>query len=219
MLDVYPDRDSNSANNHLAIPIFTLDRSDIQLSVAQTSVTAVNGTSLQFPRITVNNGAATSRDITVDIPLPSFTTVSSVSADAICSGTTTLQCTFLAVPPNNERTIDISLNTTATGSFTSNLMLTAVNDSTAGNNAASVVVTVDAPGGAAVAVAAAEAAAEAVAEEVAVAVAVAVGGGAASTGSRSRCSAAWSGAAPDEKMGTSLFSREMYWLALWKLLN
>ena len=74
VLDVYPDRDSNSANNHLAIPIYTLDRSDIQLSVAQTSVTAVNGTVLQFPRITVNNGAATSRDITVEIPLPSFAT-------------------------------------------------------------------------------------------------------------------------------------------------
>ena len=42
---------------------------------------------------------------------------------------------------------------------------------------------------------------------------------AASTGSRSRCSAAWSGVAPAGKMGTSLFSREMYWLALWKLLN
>ena len=58
VLDVYQDRDSNSANNNLAIPIYTLDRSDIQLSVAQTSVTAVNGTVLQFPRITVNNGAS-----------------------------------------------------------------------------------------------------------------------------------------------------------------
>ncbi len=146
VLNVHPDRDSNTANNHFAVPIFTLGMSDIQLSVAQNSVTATNGSSLQFPRVTVTNGSATARDVTVVIPLPTFVTVSSVSTPygGICTGTTTLQCTFLAMPPNNDRMVDIYLATAATGEFTSNLTMSAANDSTANNNSASVVVTVSA---------------------------------------------------------------------------
>ena len=147
VLDVYPDRDSDSANNHLAIPIYTLGMSDIRISAAQASVTAVNGTSLQFPRITVTNGSATARDITVEIPLPPFVTVNAVSASfgGICTGTSTLQCSLYPVSPNNTREIDITLNTTGTGTFTSNLTVRATNDSTANNNAASVEITVTAP--------------------------------------------------------------------------
>jgi hypothetical protein len=145
VIDVYTQTDSNGNNNHLAIPIYTLGPSDIQISTAQTSVTAVKGTLLTFPRITLMTGAGTGRDITVDIPLPAFASVSSVSSDGMCTGTTSLQCTFLNVPPDNPRYIDIILNADAAGTFTSNLLLHAFNDSTPDNNAASVVLTVSAP--------------------------------------------------------------------------
>ena len=56
-LNVYPDSDANSNNNHLAVQLFTLNPSDLQLQVAQNSVTATNGTSLQFPRINVHTPA------------------------------------------------------------------------------------------------------------------------------------------------------------------
>jgi hypothetical protein len=146
VLNVYPDRDSNRDNNRLSVPIFTVGMSDLQLTVAQASVTGTNGTSLQFPRITVNNGASTSRDVTVDIPVPPFATMRTLSVTSgICTGTTTVRCTFWGIAPNNSVTIDLALDATATGTFTSDLVLNAINDSTAGNNTTSVAVTVNAP--------------------------------------------------------------------------
>jgi hypothetical protein len=49
------------------------------------------------------------------------------------------------MPPNDSRTIDIALTATATGTFTSNVVLRAHNDSTPDNNTASVAITVNAP--------------------------------------------------------------------------
>ncbi|MEJ0085109.1 MAG: M12 family metallo-peptidase [Pseudomonadota bacterium] len=145
VLDVYPDRDSNQLNNSLVVTILTADATDIQLSVAQTSVTANNGAALRFPLITITNGAALSLDITVDIPLPPFVTVNAISSSEIlCSGTTTLQCTLLSLSPNTSRNIDIAMTATATGTFTSNVVLRGFNDSTPGNNAVSAVFTVNA---------------------------------------------------------------------------
>jgi uncharacterized membrane protein YgcG len=93
----------------------------------------------------VTNGAAMARDIKVDIPLPSFVSLVSVSSYGPCTGTTTLECTFVAIPGNDTRTIDVSLTATDTGTYTSNVTVVAANDSTANNNSASVVVTVNAP--------------------------------------------------------------------------
>jgi hypothetical protein len=143
VLSVYPD-DSNRANNQLAVPIYTLDTADVQLSLDQTSVSGVNGSGLRFPLITVHNGAAYSRDITVDIPLPSFVSVFSVSSSGICTGRDTMQCTFASLQPNDSATIDIAMTATATGSFTSNVAMHAINDSTAGNNSGTVIVNVTA---------------------------------------------------------------------------
>jgi hypothetical protein len=146
-LNLYPDLDSVTNNNRLVVPLYTVNPSDLQLQLAQTSVTATNGTALQFPRITVNNGAATSRDVSVSIPLPTFVSVGSVSTPngGVCTGTTTLNCLFFGIAPNNSMVIDIALGATAVGTFTSNVTISAINDSTANNNSASVVVTVNAP--------------------------------------------------------------------------
>lgn len=146
VLDVGANNDSAPGNNHLAIPVYTLSMTDISVSLAQGSVTGTNGAALNLPRITIQNGTGTSRDVSVDIPLPAFASVTSVQAfDGICTGTATLRCYFAGIPPNNPRTIDIALSTTATGTFTSSVVLTAVNDSTADNNTATLAITVNAP--------------------------------------------------------------------------
>jgi hypothetical protein len=146
VLDVRPDRDSNDRNNHLGIYVYTMAMTDVSVSVAQSSVTGTNGTVLQLPRITVANTTSTAREITVDIPLPAFTSVSAINPfSGICTGTTTLQCTLYPVPPNNTREIDIFLNTSATGTFTSSISMRGVNDSTTSNNTSSIAITVNAP--------------------------------------------------------------------------
>lgn len=139
--------DHSIANNSVAIGYTTTANTDLQLQVAQTSATAVNGNRLTFPRITVSNlGTWNARATTLQIPLPAFATVEAVSgADIFCSGTATLSCEISALTPGAIRTIDISLHTSGTGNFTSDLTLQSANDSNTGNNSAAVQLSVTAP--------------------------------------------------------------------------
>jgi hypothetical protein len=63
----------------------------------------------------------------------------------ICTGTANLQCTLFALSPNDSREIVIDMNPVTSGTFTSDIELRAYNDSTPGNNAASIVLTVSPP--------------------------------------------------------------------------
>jgi len=139
--------DYNDANNFVDIPYSTIALTDLQLQVAQTAATAVNGTALVLPRITVTTvGPNYGRNIVVQVPLPPFAMVASISgAVSFCTGETTLSCEISPFPPGETRSIDITLNTTATGTFTSNVTLQSGNDSTAGNNSAAVQLSVTAP--------------------------------------------------------------------------
>jgi uncharacterized membrane protein YgcG len=88
--------------------------------------------------VTVTNGTAAAQDVVVQIPLPTFAVVSSVSSSAFCGGTSTLTCRFATIAAGSTGTIDIQLATLDAGNFTSNITMTALNDSTPGNNGASV---------------------------------------------------------------------------------
>jgi hypothetical protein len=139
-------RDSNGINNHLQVPIRTLGKADVSLSVAQASLTGTAGKMFTMPRITIRNGAEMARDITVDIPLPPFATLLFVQSNGfICTGTANLQCTLFALSPNDSREIVIDMNPVTSGTFTSDIELRAYNDSTPGNNAASIALTVSPP--------------------------------------------------------------------------
>ena len=115
--------------------------------MAQATATAVNGTRLTFPRITVSNlGTRNGRGTVVQIPLPAFTTVESISGGGLyCTGTATLSCELWTFAPGSTYTIDITLNTTGTGTLTSNVTVQSGNDSTAGNNSGPVQLSVTAP--------------------------------------------------------------------------
>jgi hypothetical protein len=146
-VNVFTSADHNPPNNSIAIKYTTIAYTDLQLQVAQATASAVNGTRLTFPRITVTNGGTyNSRGAVVQIPLPAFTTVESVSGNGLyCTGTTILRCEIWSFAPGATYTIDITLNTSGTGTFTSNVTVQSGNDSTAGNNSSSVSLSVTAP--------------------------------------------------------------------------
>ena len=133
--------DSTFGNNSRNVRFLTMGLADVQLSIAGTATASgENGSFFTLPRITVSNTTGTAWSVAVQIPLPSFTTVRSVSNSGSCSGTTTLQCTLPPIPAGSSASIDVSLNATGTGTFTSNLVLTSANDSSTANNAATIAI-------------------------------------------------------------------------------
>ena len=141
--------DRNQANNSASISYTTIAYTDVSLQLAQTTATTMSGTRLTFPRVTVTAvGAFAARSVVVQIPLAAFTTVESVSGGGvICTGTSILRCEVFPFQPGETRTIDIVLNTSGPGTFTSNVTLQSANDSTAGNNGGAVELSVTAQNG------------------------------------------------------------------------
>ncbi len=75
-------------------------------------------------------------------------TVGIAYVDTLCDqqrGTTTIQCSMGFIAAGDARYFDISLNTSAAGTFTSNVSIQAANDSNAGNNASVIALSVTEP--------------------------------------------------------------------------
>ncbi|MEO8064056.1 MAG: M12 family metallo-peptidase [Pseudomonadota bacterium] len=136
--------DAAHGNNFVYINARTQQLTDVAVAIAQSTATTTKGSRLRFPLITVTNTGALADDIVVSIPLPGFATVDTISSSGNCAGTTSLQCVFDSIAPGASATIDLQLLTSAEGTFTSNVTMTADNDSTAANNSASVALTVTA---------------------------------------------------------------------------
>jgi uncharacterized membrane protein YgcG len=136
--------DSNPANDNVSFHWQSMTRTDLALSVAQTTVTATSGTTFNFPRVSVTSPGDFAHGVVVEIPMPAFASIQSVSTTAICSGTATLRCDFGLMTPGSTGAIDIVLTATRTGSFASDITLRATNDSTPNNNAGTVTTTVNA---------------------------------------------------------------------------
>jgi hypothetical protein len=140
-------RDSNSSNDYAFIPYQTSAMTAVALDIAATSASAQAGERFLFPAITASSATAFARDVVVEISLPTFVTIDSLSTSANCSGTTTLRCDFGVIAGGQSRGIDVWLTSAAgaSGTFTSNVTLRAANDSTANDNARTVAMTVTAP--------------------------------------------------------------------------
>jgi reprolysin (M12B) family zinc metalloprotease/uncharacterized protein DUF11 len=138
-------RDSDYSNNSASFGFSIMALTDVQVSVAQTTATAVNGAKLRLPEIAVRAGTSAANDVVLTVTLPPFTTIEYVSANAICSGTTTIQCSMGYIEAGDARYFDVSLNTSAAGTFTSNVSIQAANDSNAGNNSSAIALSVTAP--------------------------------------------------------------------------
>jgi hypothetical protein len=139
--------DSNSGNNSVTVSYAVGVPTDVSLSALSNAISGQSGMNLGFPRIVVSGTTAIPRNVVVNIPIPPFASVQSLttSSGGICTGTTTLQCTFSPSPFGGAQIIDITLRAQSAGTFTSNITMTAGNDNTPDNNAASVATTVTDP--------------------------------------------------------------------------
>lgn len=144
-LSVVTTRDVDQSNNFRQHYYRVVEPSDLELRVASASISATLGQSFKFPRITVRS-PHDAHDVLLRIPVPAFTKVKNVSTDGspICTGTAVLECRFMYILANEEKTIDIDLDTLAAGSGSSAVTIASPNDLEASNNSATVAVTVGA---------------------------------------------------------------------------
>jgi hypothetical protein len=107
---------------------------DLELRV-DTAVNGATGSTLDFPKITVANGASKAFGTKLEVALPAGMTLVSISAaNAICSGTSRLQCEFGELDADSTTTVRISVRANQRGSHVSSLKLTSVNDTNPAND-------------------------------------------------------------------------------------
>ena len=138
-------RDYDYSNNSASFAFSIMALTDVQLNVAQTTATAVGGAKLRLPEIAVRAGTNAANDVMLTVTLPSFVTIEYISANAICSGTTTVQCSMSQIAAGDSRYFDISLNTSVAGTFTTTVSVQAANDTDSANNSGSIAISVTAP--------------------------------------------------------------------------
>jgi hypothetical protein len=138
---------SNDTDGNNSSPTFTLVISptiyDVALVVAAPSASADVGSRITLPRITLRSEQYTG-GMVVRVPIPSFTTIQSVSSGWACTGTTTLECNVSALLAGTETSVDITLNANQAGTFTSRIEVSAANDSNPANNSADIAITANA---------------------------------------------------------------------------
>src|SRR6185503_17086203 len=85
--------------------------------------------------ITVVNGNYKAFGARLAVTLPAGVTLASVSAaNAICSGTTVLNCDFDELDAGSVSTVNVSVHANEAGTFTSSLKVTASNDANSAND-------------------------------------------------------------------------------------
>jgi hypothetical protein len=129
-----------STNNAQTAMVETHAMTDLELR-ADAALNGPQSSTLSFPLISVVNGAETAFGARVEVTLPAQVTLVSVSAsNATCSGTSVLRCDFSELEPLATATVALSVRATTTGSFVSQVRLTASNDSNAANNSRDVAI-------------------------------------------------------------------------------
>ena len=129
-----------------------MGHTDLDLRV-NAAVSGATGATLDFPPITVANGAEKAFGTRLEVALPEGVTLVSISAaNAICSGTTRLQCDFGELEANSNTTVNISVRAGQRGKHVSTLKLTSLNDTNPANDSREVAFDItSSPGGVAAA--------------------------------------------------------------------
>jgi len=129
-----------SSNNEVRGRAEVMAPTDLELRVAA-SVDGPAGSMLDFPPISVVNGAEKAVGARLEVTLPAEVTLVSISAaNAICSGTGELRCDFGELEANSTSTVNLVVRSAARGSYSSALKLTAMNDTNAANDSRNVAV-------------------------------------------------------------------------------
>jgi len=122
------------ANNEVRGRAEVLGPTDVELRV-DASRSGTSGAMLDYPPISVVNGAERAVGTRLEVQLPEQVTLVSISAaNAICSGTTLLRCDFAELDPNSTSTVNISVRTGESGRYRSALKLTSLNDNNPTND-------------------------------------------------------------------------------------
>jgi uncharacterized protein DUF11 len=126
--------DVSSGNDVVRARVATHGMTDLDLRVGA-PVTGFRNTTVAFPEITVVNGNDKAFGARLEMTLPAGVTLASVSAaNAICSGTTVLNCDFSELDAGSVSTVNVSVHANEAGTFTSALKLTATNDANTAND-------------------------------------------------------------------------------------
>jgi hypothetical protein len=124
-----------AANNEITGRAEVLGPTDLELRV-DASRAGTAGGMLDYPPISVINGAERAVGTRLEVQLPEQVTLISVSAaNAICSGTTLLRCDFAELDAHSTSTVNISVRAGERGNYLSAIKLTSLNDSNPGNDA------------------------------------------------------------------------------------
>jgi hypothetical protein len=140
--------DLNTANNTAAIAVTVQDPTgDASVQVSQSSVSAQVGQSFSFPPVTVRAVTAV-EDARLALTLdPNLASVVSATMDgAACSTSQArIECLLGVVRADAQRVLNLTLRANAAGGFTSDVVLSARNDSNGGNDVARVSVSLSNP--------------------------------------------------------------------------
>jgi hypothetical protein len=121
-------------NNNVLGRAEVVGATDLELRVAA-SAAGATGSTLEFPSISVVNGAAKAIDTRLEVTLPAEVSIINISAaNAICSGTAVLRCDFDELAPNSTSTVNLSVRASTRGNYVSSLKLTSLNDTNPGND-------------------------------------------------------------------------------------
>jgi hypothetical protein len=117
---------------------------DLDLRVAP-SITGPSASTLDFPVITILNGANKAFGARLDLTLPSGISLVGISASkAICTGSDVVRCDFDELDAYSSSTVTVSVRAARAGTFTASLRLSASNDTNAENDSRDVTLEVSA---------------------------------------------------------------------------
>jgi hypothetical protein len=136
-VNVTANDDVDRSNNDRDVRLNTYEAGDVAVRVAGSTISGVVGDTVDLPRITFET-LTRAYDLRFSVSLPPFTTLVGMSGAVLCTGTTVLDC-YLGdqSEPGNNRIIDLKVRLDATGTFTTNVVARAGNDTQPSNDSAS----------------------------------------------------------------------------------
>jgi hypothetical protein len=136
--------DVNAANDVIRGRVDVQAPTDLDLRVAA-STSGPSAATLDFPPITIVNGANKAFGARLDVTLPSGVSLTGISvANAICTGTDVVRCDFDELDANSTSTVTISVRAARAGTFSAALQLSASNDINAANDSRAVTLEISA---------------------------------------------------------------------------
>jgi hypothetical protein len=127
--------DVNAANDVARGRADVQSPTDLDLRVAA-STAGPSTSTIDFPAITIVNGAGKAFGARLEVTLPSGISLIGISAsNAICTGTDVVRCDFDELDANSTSTVSLSVRASRAGNFSAALRLFASNDTNAANDA------------------------------------------------------------------------------------